>query len=68
MREQRSNHNENAKRAADSRDSVQNQGKELRERIGDRLEEQKEVRARAKVHQAKPVSYTHLTLPTILLV
>ena len=53
MRDQRSNHNENAKRAADSRDSVQNQGKELRERIGERLEEQKEVRARAKVHQAR---------------
>ena len=53
MREQRSNHNENAKRAADSRDSVQNQGKELRERISEKLEEQKEVRARAKAHQAK---------------
>ena len=53
MREQRNNHNENAKRAADSRDSVQNQSKELRERIGERLEEQKEVRVRAKVHQAK---------------
>jgi len=53
MREQRSNHNENAKRAADSRDSVQNQGKELRERISEKLEEQKEVRARAKTHQAK---------------
>ena len=53
MREQRNTHNENAKRAADSRDSVQNQGKELRERIGERLEDQKEVRARAKVHQAR---------------
>ena len=53
MREQRGNHNENAKRAADSRDSVQNQGKELRERIGERLEAQKEVRTRAKTHQAK---------------
>jgi len=53
MREQRNTHNENAKRAADSRDSVQNQGKELRERIGERLDDQKEVRARAKVHQAR---------------
>ena len=53
MREQRNSHNENAKRAADSRDSVQNRGKELRGRIGERLDEQKEVRARAKVHQAK---------------
>ena len=50
MREQRNSHNENAKRAADSRDSVQNRGKELRDRIGERLE---------------AVSYTHLTLPTI---
>jgi len=53
MREQRNSHNENAKRGADSRDSVQNQGKELRERIGERLDDQKEVRAKAKVHQAR---------------
>ena len=53
MREQRNVHNENARRAADSRDSVQQQSKELRERIKERLDEQKEVRVRAKVHQAK---------------
>tara|TARA_B100000029_G_scaffold313729_1_gene306170 strand:+ start:8673 stop:9575 length:903 start_codon:yes stop_codon:yes gene_type:complete len=53
MRDQRNNHNENAKRAADSRNSIQDQGKELRERIRERLEEQKKVRSRAKVHQAR---------------
>jgi len=53
MREQRNTHNENARRAADSRDSVQEQSRELRERIKERLDEQKEVRGRAKLHQAK---------------
>ena len=53
MREQRNDHNENARRAADSRDSVQEQSRELRERIKERLDEQKEVRVRAKLHQAK---------------
>ncbi|MEE3277408.1 MAG: hypothetical protein VX216_02640 [Candidatus Thermoplasmatota archaeon] len=53
MREQRNSHNENARRAADSRDSVQEQSRELRERIKERLDEQKEVRTRAKLHQAK---------------
>ena len=53
MREQRNGHNENARRAADSRDSVQEQSRELRGRIKERLDEQKEVRARAKLHQAK---------------
>lgn len=53
MREQRNGHNENARRAADSRDSVQQQSRELRERIKECLDEQKEVRVRAKVHQAK---------------
>ena len=53
MREQRNGHNENARRAADSRDSVQEQSRELRERIKERLDEQKEVRGRAKLHQAK---------------
>ena len=53
MREQRNGHNENARRAADSRDSVQEQSREIRERIKERLDEQKEVRARAKLHQAK---------------
>ena len=53
MREQRTGHNENARRAADSRDSVQRQSRELRERIKERLDEQKEVRVKAKVHQAK---------------
>ena len=51
MRDQRAAHNESARRAADSRNSVQDQGKELRTSIEEKLNEQKEVRARAKAHQ-----------------
>ena len=51
MRDQRASHNESARRAADSRDSVQEQGRELRASIEEKLAEQKEVRSRAKAHQ-----------------
>ncbi len=50
---QRDSHNESAKRAADSRNSVNSQGSELRELIKSRMEEQKSVRAQAKLHQAR---------------
>tara|TARA_B100000959_G_scaffold261087_1_gene298284 strand:+ start:8049 stop:9035 length:987 start_codon:yes stop_codon:yes gene_type:complete len=53
MRDQRNAHNESARRAADSRDSVQNQGAELRKAIKERMEEQKDTRALAKIHQAR---------------
>ncbi len=53
MRDQRDSHSDLAKSAADSRNSVNNQGSELRESIKSRMEEQKEIRAKAKVHQAR---------------
>ena len=53
MRGQRNGHSEAARRAADSRNSVQQQGSELREGIKARMDEQKEVRSQAKVHQAR---------------
>jgi uncharacterized coiled-coil DUF342 family protein len=53
MRGQRDSHNESAKRAADSRNSVQEQGKELRSSIGTKMDAQKAVRAQAKFHQAR---------------
>jgi len=53
MRNQRDKHNEAARRAADSRNSIQQQGSELRERIKMRMDEQKGVRSQAKVHQAR---------------
>ena len=53
MRDQRASHNEDARRAANSRNSVQEQSKEIRSNIEEKLSEQKEVRARAKSHQAQ---------------
>tara|TARA_B100000686_G_scaffold117748_1_gene124940 strand:- start:4521 stop:5456 length:936 start_codon:yes stop_codon:yes gene_type:complete len=50
---QRDAHNESAKRAADSRNSVNEQGSELRESIKSRMGEQKDVRSQAKLHQAR---------------
>ena len=41
--------------------------KEIKEKIGDRYQERLE-NGRFSPEQVKPVSYTHLTLPTILLV
>ena len=58
MRDNRNSHNENARRAADSRNAVQEQAKVLRESTDELKSKQKEIR--------DPVSYTHLTLPTIL--
>jgi len=53
MRVQRDKHNEAARRAVDSRNSIQQQGSELRDKIKMQLDEQKEVRSQAKVHQAR---------------
>lgn len=53
MRGQRNAHNESARRAADSRNSVQQQGSELRETIKVKMDEQKEVRTQAKMHQVR---------------
>ena len=51
MRDQRTSHNEDARRAAESMNSVQEQSKEIRASIQEKMDEQKEVRARAKAHQ-----------------
>jgi len=53
LRNQRDNHNESAKRSADSRNAVQEQGVELRKKIGDLMEEQKKTRDQAKIHQSR---------------
>ena len=53
MRDQRNNYSELARRAADSRNAIQEQGKELRERIKEFLDKQKEIRLVAKTHQMK---------------
>ncbi len=53
MRDQRNNFTETARRAADSRNSIQQQGKELRDKIKEFLDKQKEIRLIAKVHQMK---------------
>ena len=43
MRDQRTSHNEDARRAADSRNSVQEQSKEIRASIEEKLNEQKKL-------------------------
>ena len=53
MRDQRASHNEDARRAANSRNSVQEQSKDIRSSIEEKLSQQKEVRVRAKSHQAQ---------------
>ncbi len=50
---QRDSHNESAKRAADSRNSVHSQRSELGEAIQQKMDEQKSIRAQAKLHQAR---------------
>ena len=52
VRGQRDSHNDSAKRAADQRNSAQNKRNEVQENITSRMEEQKKVRAQAKIHQA----------------
>ena len=53
LSETRRSHNESARANADKRDGVQTQYGELREEIKSILDEQKEVRIKAKVHQAR---------------
>jgi len=53
IRDQRNSHNESARRAADSRNSINEQAKSLRAEIEEKMNEQKEVRSKAKVHQAR---------------
>ena len=53
MRENRNNHNENARRAAESRNAVQDQSKTIRDSINELKEIQKEIRERARIHKAR---------------
>ena len=52
VRGQRDSHNDSAKRAADQRNSAQNKRNEVQENISTMMEDQKKVRAQAKIHQA----------------
>ncbi len=51
IREVRDAHNLSARRAAEQRDSVQGQNKDLRERINERIEVRDEIRARIQAHK-----------------
>tara|TARA_B110000459_G_C16463316_1_gene426232 strand:- start:5 stop:919 length:915 start_codon:yes stop_codon:yes gene_type:complete len=53
MKEQRNSFNEDARRAADSRNALQEQSKEIRESIKEKLDEQKKVRDQAQICKAK---------------
>ena len=53
MRDQRSGHNDTARAHAEQRNTIQEQYGELRDRIKERLEEQKEIRVEAKKHQTR---------------
>ena len=53
LRDIRQQHNEAGKRSADSRNSIQKEYKKLREEIDVKLAENKEIRNKAKTHQAR---------------
>ena len=53
LRDIRQQHNDAGKRNADSRNSIQNEYKKLREEIDSKLAENKEIRNKAKAHQAR---------------
>ena len=53
LRDIRQQHNEAGKRSADSRNSIQKEYKKLREEIDVKLAENKEIRNKAKAHQAR---------------
>ena len=53
LRDIRQQHNDAGKRNADSRNSIQNEYKKLREEIDSKLAENKEIRNKAKTHQAR---------------
>ena len=53
IRNNRDAHNESAKRSADSRNAIQEQGVELRKKISELMEEQKKIRDQAKIHQSR---------------
>ena len=53
LRDIRQQHNDAGKRSADSRNSIQKEYKKLREEIEVKLSENKEIRNKAKAHQAR---------------
>ena len=53
LRDIRQQHNDAGKRNADSRNSIQKEYKKLREEIDLKLAENKEIRNKAKAHQAR---------------
>tara|TARA_Y100000739_G_C20614616_1_gene471301 strand:+ start:12249 stop:13160 length:912 start_codon:yes stop_codon:yes gene_type:complete len=53
MRDNRNSHNENARRAADSRNAVQEQAQAIRKSIDEFKLQQKEIRDKALIHKAK---------------
>ena len=53
LSDQRRTHNESARTNADKRDAIQKQYGSLRNEIKEILESQKEVRVKAKIHQAR---------------
>ena len=53
LRDIRQQHNEAGKRSADSRNAIQKEYKKLREEIDVKLAENKEIRNKAKAHQAR---------------
>ena len=52
IRSQRDSHNDSARSAADQRNSAHEKRQEVHETISAKMEEQKKVRAQAKLHQA----------------
>ena len=52
IRTQRDSHNDSARSAADQRNSAHEKRKEVHETISAKMDEQKKVRAQAKLHQA----------------
>ena len=62
VRGQRNSHNESAKRAADQRNSAQNKRNEVQENITSMMDDQKKVRAQAKIHQASRDEIQQLSL------
>ena len=53
LRDLRQSHNDTGKRHAEARNAVQKEYKKLREELDEKLVESKELRNRAKVHQAR---------------
>ena len=51
LRNQRNSYSDDARSSAEKRDTVQSQGREIKDQINERLEEQKSIRDAAKQHR-----------------